>query len=322
MSSLIRQLSSFGPPCEPDTQFFTGEYIGLELELENFNEPTLEQHNTLNSYWTLTNDDSLRGRGIEFVFNRPLCNSDISKAISDFQQFKNSFRAPYKLLASLRTSCHVHLNIGDMDEREMSNLILISIMYEPLLYRLVGKSRYFNNNCVPIHNNPEVANIVNSLRQLPLYKQQNRQYQDICNDIIVGADYLGKYCGINISSIFKNDRGSLEFRMCEGTTNTFLIKNWIKTVIRLKELAKNTEFVTELLTFCENGQTSNLTPETLLHLLVKPDSFLYKRAMSFTDHDTLVCDIITGVESAKNVVTLSETGEDCLKNVNTYLKTA
>lgn len=324
MLNLLRNPSDHYPIGEPDAQFSTGEFIGLELELENYHRGlSNHQYELINEHWALTSDGSLRNGGIEFVFRQPMCNSDITKAITQFSLLKNSFKGSNKLVASLRTSCHVHLNVCDLDVHTLSNLLLISVMYEPLLYRLVGRARVFNNNCVPIHDNPIVANIIYKLRQLPLYQQGNSAvYEMLQEDIRYHSDVLGKYCGINISSIFKESRGSLEFRMCEGTTNTHLIRNWVKTIIHLKDLARNVEFMTDLFVLCEGGDVEGLTSEHLLHTLVKPNSFLYKRALSFTDHETLVADITTGLDSIKQTITLIETGDNSLDAVNAYLKTA
>jgi hypothetical protein len=215
------------PKCESDSaEGLPKEYrVGLEVELENIKDSEVPK----NYKWLVEDDGSLKVHGREFIFKRPLSGSAIEVAMNQLDKILSKNEAS----ASSRTSVHVHIDVLDMSREQLIDFIRVYTILEKVLYRVGGFHRYTNNNCLPIGSSDQLAHTVSSLKG------------SIDNDahFIRTLMCCKKYSGCNLRSIvFGIDdglkgRGSLEFRMHEGTTDTVRIVNWIKVLLKVKKYA-------------------------------------------------------------------------------------
>lgn len=223
-------------------------FIGVEVEVENsLHSPEewefclLYDDDLKHSQFNCVHDGSLKNAGAEFVFREPLYGKDVIttvKSLSDISKFNKR-----RFITSGRTSVHVHVDVSTMDLRSFKNYLLLCILLERGMYLAVGDNRYLNNNCVPITDNKEVAEVIKHLELCEFFDTAPEEAVDkYYNELINLCCRTSKYCSINISSVYKYERGkprgSLEFRIHKGSTNTVDILKWISFLISLKKAAE------------------------------------------------------------------------------------
>lgn len=209
--------------------------VGLEVELENTDRHDMKVHEGLMKWWKATNDGSLKVAGTELVLRRPLSGQELEDSLSELERYFQT-EAGKRCTAGARTSIHLHLDILDMTRQEFYRLLLLYSIFETSLYKLVGPSRWDNNNCLPVAGTHPFVEAVNALKG----KVRDRVREDLINY----SSESGKYCGLNLSSLFASsqevplaDRGSLEFRMHEGTCDVDKVRLWVDVVQRMKSFA-------------------------------------------------------------------------------------
>lgn len=215
----------YGHPAEDllyerSVEFPTNNRIGLEIELEGFLEPF--DASDLHPYWEVINDDSLRDYGKEFRFTRPIFGLDLSNALSQIEEFLSDYQKLYgTVCASDRTSVHAHIDVRDMNVSELVNLQTLYLTVEKLLYHVAGSGRYDNIYCLP---SGEMRDTLNRMSML------------VAGDPHTFVTGCAKYEAFNSLSI--QQRGSIEFRHHEGTTDIGRLRLWCRALISLKEAAR------------------------------------------------------------------------------------
>lgn len=173
--------------------------IGIEIELEQVYLKTTPTH------WKTINDGSLKDKGKEFT----LAVWDTS-ALDELKHLYSFFEIKPK--TTKRTSVHIHVDLTEFTEEQLTTLIKLYIIFERTLFRYTGK-RNNNNFCVPVQDR-----VITTLT----------------------SESFPKYSAIHLFP--RTDNGdnlcTLEFRHLTGTTNIKLIHGWIKIIGDLTKAAK------------------------------------------------------------------------------------
>lgn len=214
--------------------------VGVELELENIcvaNHPHQTNTPLPNKYWNAVTDGSLR-HGTEFVFKGALFGANITGALDEMTNFLTLFkRSGEPVEITERCSVHVHLDVRDMSDAELTNLILIYLLFERVIFGHISPSRLKNTYCRPLSD----SSFKHTLIQLRNEEGNMHRVADIVRD------QCDKYSALNVLPILRF--GSIEFRHHQGTKNMEQIKNWINIIMKLKVLAKETGIATLLLSY-------------------------------------------------------------------------
>ena len=89
--------------------------VGIEVEMEG---DGLIAKRT--PFWSVTNDGSLRGRGLEFVLREPVTRERVAEAIDELEKLQvNGWDD------SDRTGVHVHINCQTLTWLETLNFIVL-----------------------------------------------------------------------------------------------------------------------------------------------------------------------------------------------------
>lgn len=190
------------------------EMLGIEIELENVS-------GRLRSlYWVEKSDGSLRNNGREFVFRGPLGGVDLFKALSEagkhFYEIKPS--------ATWRCSTHVHMDVRDMEVKELKSLILLYTIFEEVLFKCSGYNRYRNNFGPAFGFAQQQIEVLSNIWHL-----SDSEFLDR----VLGC--WSKYSSLNLLPIGRF--GSVEFRIANALTATGELIRLCNRFLMLKEWA-------------------------------------------------------------------------------------
>jgi hypothetical protein len=192
----------------------TSVAIGIEVEMEYWKNIGSGLHEHL---WGFKGDGSLRNNGMEAI-SVPVKGEWIRYAL------KTLFEVISKVKFTPRTSIHIHLDVRQLNQKQLTAFILVYLSVESLLYKFVGKERDDSIYCVPLYT----TTLVNSL-------------VDLLNKSIVRNDYSNsRYAGLNLDSLRKF--GTLEFRQLHGTHDTTKIMNWINLIFKIYQFSLHSDF--------------------------------------------------------------------------------
>lgn len=216
--------------------------IGIEIEMESCPN-SAELTRALKPFWSAVEDGSLRNYGLEVV-SEPLFGEDLSISLDHLASSleDNGIRPTF----SHRTSVHIHMDVGDMTAEELTRLILLYIIFEPLLYNYVGEKRKHSIYAIPIYK------LCYGFYYFSLYSAiiaavKDKDYTSLAPLFVKTK----KYTGLNLKPIVAsnararlddenahNDTGGhIEFRHHYGTKNPVEIKQWINILMSLKRAA-------------------------------------------------------------------------------------
>lgn len=224
--------------------------FGVEIEVEGNN--LVEVHE---KYWNSVNDGSLRGESFEYVFKKPLIQSDSTKALMYLKErLKES-----TLKFSFRTSVHVHVNVQDLEYTQLLNMIYTYLLIEEPLMTFCGKERKGNRFCLRLQ---DAEGLLDTL--IPMFKDMD-YFEDIKEETI-------RYSAINLAALRKF--GSLEFRAMQGNLNVDKISTWTKALFNLREFAQSVENPRNVIELFQNNK-----PIDFLNLVLKDvtPSFVYPK---------------------------------------------
>lgn len=183
--------ASFAP--HPQVQGVIG--CGVEIELENVGEARLDTQ-----YWRTTTDGSLRNNGREFVFNGPQGGEALFNACVEL----DSFLVRQNPEGNWRCSTHVHVDMRDKEVEQLKKIIVGAIVYEKLLFRLSGFSRYKNNFCASFGVAQDQIRIL-----AEAWNRNDRSF------LTLVTNQWDKYSALNLKPLAQY--GSIEFRLSEAT---------------------------------------------------------------------------------------------------------
>lgn len=218
----------------PDVTIVGTRSVGIEVEVEN------ARGMDSSHFWSCITDHSLRNHGAELVMRAPLGGADLRNALNDL---RGTLRKHPNLHCSERTSLHVHIDVRDLSLVQVRNILATYTATEAALYKMSGKSRYDNIYC---------PGITSALAQIGVMRRVMSDYT------FEGGVYdWCKYTGINLHSI--SERGSIEFRSHEGTTDVRRIMQWTNILLTLVEYAISQPSPESILADANKGASVLLT---------------------------------------------------------------
>lgn len=208
-------------------------YIGVEIELENVNNPTLFDDQDLIAckqvLWAQKADGSLRNNGQEFISSFGTTINLLPLSLNVLDHYLVQIRP--EAVANARTGLHVHYNVQGLSLYELMNVLFLYSTIEPAFFYYSG-NRFDNIFCVPwCENKYTIGDIILGSAFSSKYNRA---------DQFRWRNY-SKYCGLNVSTVATF--GTLEFRMHKGSKDTEEIMNWVKAIDALFTYAKNTDLI-------------------------------------------------------------------------------
>jgi hypothetical protein len=224
----------------PSTLFGTTRPIGIELELEG-TQSLLKEIAGKTKYWAPIEDHSLYYEGIELVSTNkkenetdgyviPIAGEHIDAAMKELAILMNRYAASTRRFSEVikpiprtsdRTSNHVHIGVLDFDNKKLKELYLNYLIFEPLLFSIVGHRREENIFCYPSRLQ---AKVLDRLYAWPTTEGFNRQFF---------LDHFKKYEAFNMRAVA--EKGTVESRHRSGEYNYNSIENWIRILLKLVE---------------------------------------------------------------------------------------
>ncbi len=211
-----KEIPSFAlsPPPKLDNMF------GMEVEIEGCRRFIEEYQAMLSPEWGVTQDNSLRntrgGVGLEFV-SVPLTYTQLIQAVVKLYK-QTGFKEEN---FSDRCSIHVHANVTDFTQEQLSALALFYQAIEDVLFDFVGHYRDTNIYCIPWSQCRMNHDLVTSIMDNGgVYKLKGWQ----------------KYTALNLLPILY--QGTVEFRHMHGTANQDKICAWLTILNNLICLSK------------------------------------------------------------------------------------
>lgn len=177
--------------------------IGIEFEVENVG----DMDSAKTEYVKLTEDNSLRNHGIEFITPPAKYREVVYIAENLFK--RNKFTAENY---SERCSTHVHVNCTNLTFEQLASALMLYQVFEKMLYNFIGNNRDENIFCVPWSETQLNYSIVDAL--LTTGSKSLRTWQ--------------KYTGLNLLPLFH--QGTVEFRQMHGHCDLELLKTWLNII--------------------------------------------------------------------------------------------
>lgn len=263
----------------PSPLLVSDAHVGIEIECQTSRNPLNPR--VLSEYWDTVPEGSING--YELVLSRPSSGVEITNALSVLEtsmptsRFSNAFAET--------TSTHVHVNCLDMTVVQMINFIVLSVMFEKVLYNYVEPHRNKNHFCLPITDAKDVLNRIN------LFVREYRQTPQSARRLMEGlfSQSRCKYAGINLSSLVRY--GTLEFRMHHGTCEFDPIIRWVNILLSIREYAMG-----------EGREPVNIL-ETKQEVGI--ESIFYEVLGSYSNilsYEGVEADILHGIRHAQDIV--------------------
>lgn len=177
--------------------------------------------------WATEDDGSLRGafpiQRAEYVLRKPLPYKGVEKALNVL----NKTQAAAKLNFSFRTSCHVHMNVLNLNEVQITNTIYTYLLLEPVLFEYCGKERQGNRFCLRLSDAEFLMEYV-----------REHIKKGFAFSTGIGGDAV-RYAAINLAAIGRY--GSLEFRGMRGTMDPQILLPWVRVLLNIRSFAEKSK---------------------------------------------------------------------------------
>lgn len=197
--------------------------VGIELEVEGVRRGS--GHFSAWPHvrnWVSKGDGSLRN-GQEYVTRTPVKVDD---------KLKGRIGSLVTALSgnvtndSIRTSCHVHVNVLPLTPIELVVGCTSFWLVEEILSDYWGEERKGNSYALRLSDGMNLENVISALGTKKFFKLPSSTYE------ITG---LQRYSALNLSAFEKH--GSVEFRGMRGTVDTDILHNWVRTVHHIMHTA-------------------------------------------------------------------------------------
>lgn len=193
--------------------------FGVEIEVEGANLPT----DPIGG-WNKVDDGSLRGEfprtRCENVFRGPVPKDQAKYLITALAKAHSEAN----VLMSFRTSVHVHMNVQPLFQCELSTLLYLYVLMEPMLIKFCGDERIGNRFCLRCI---DAESVIDNMIHIA------RRGAEVAHRI--GGEQ--RYSAINLAAIAKY--GSVEFRGMRGTLDVDTLHKWLDILDALRVYALN-----------------------------------------------------------------------------------
>ncbi|AGK87027.1 amidoligase [Pseudoalteromonas phage RIO-1] len=208
-----------------------GCYLGIEVELENVTKEVtkydeVKYHKLTQNLVRCIKDGSLRNHGAEFIFNQPLMygSREFEQSINYIEKTCSTLQA----VSSPRTSTHYHLNVTDLTPSQLSNLMYMSLLIEPVLMKYCSEYRQHNRFCLPTWQSDVLHDLRNCLKWVA---------EGVADDAAYFSVDRTKYSSISLHRL--SDLGTVEYRMFDGTYNSAVHRNIGKLLNFLRRISQH-----------------------------------------------------------------------------------
>lgn len=209
--------------------------IGLELEVafKNVYDGTslgrsLLQNGSLADFWIATEDGSIGEGGCEFVMKHPHALDDY--ALMYIHSLMTTLQATPGFWVNSACGTHIHVDCMNATKRQIAIFIVLCMVVQDLMFQLCDKRRRFSNFAVKLVPSRQLAQTVVSM----LYGIKSESVSEIYKYRPYIENNQFKYSGINLWSLTKNERGSIEFRMFPGVTTYDELVFWTQLVAAVR----------------------------------------------------------------------------------------
>lgn len=197
--------------------------IGLEFEIENIQEYMRDIEFTRDldglKYWTTHHEGSIRNAGLEFVTRSGVQDKDILAALLELKKLlKKSKTAEF----SDRCSLHAHFDMSIMTFNNLKNFILLTLIFEDLLFKFASTTRKYSNYCTP-----------HSFGQYHTYLKKLVTIDSFADLHLFTTSYGDKYSSINLVPLGRF--GTIEIRNHPGTFNFSNVILWINIISSIRD---------------------------------------------------------------------------------------
>lgn len=208
--------------------------IGIEVEVEGLHLP----RNDI-KHWRVEDDHSLKGReNAEYVLSKPLYYNKVEDGLQSLTEaLKDS-----QIDSSVRAGVHVHINVQDLNLRELANFVTMYLVVEDLLLDVCGEGRQSNLFCLKACEAEYWVKRVGDFFR-------HGHIEELNTDSI-------RYSSMNLAALPKY--GSVEFRAMRTPQNIMDIKPWVDTIYHMKELSRGYEDATKIIEYYSSCDLADL----------------------------------------------------------------
>ena len=191
--------------------------LGFELELEKHQGDWAEVDG-----WVQTDDGSLRGRRVEYIFDGPAGGLLAEERINNMVRYlMDSPPAP-----TFRCSTHLHMDMSTADWNVYEKTVLAYMVFEDAFFDQVDRERRHSNFCIPFINNDWLSSYFG--RNVLGQTSENHKYHFI--------QRWSKYSALNLNVTAVH--GTIEFRGSHALTTS---EEFLGVALRMLSLRKMAE---------------------------------------------------------------------------------
>ena len=226
--------------------------VGIEIEMEgkNFPDPISFTRET-NDAWTGHHDGSLRGSSTELVLSKPVPRDKVKGVLSAAKAVLAD--AGTKVIPSVRTGVHVHINVRHLTEEEVYKFMFCWFLFESVLVRYCGEDREGNLFCL---RGTEAEAYMEALEEAVRNNDFNVLYTDEL-----------RYSAMNPKALI--EYGSLEFRCLKTPKDILDVEEWVNILLKVKDFSQTIEDPVEMLDMISRVGGDVLAEECFGELLPK-----------------------------------------------------
>ena len=219
--------------------------LGFEVELEGG-----DGHWPHIPGWATTDDGSLRGNRIEYIFDGPLGGADAEAALVAFEAAMEL----YQPQPTFRCSTHVHMDMRLCDWNEYEKTVLAYMVFEDSFFDQADRYRRNSNFCIPFMNNDWFSAQFGRkviARAEPVHKFD-------------GVARWTKYSALNLNVTAAH--GSIEFRGSEALLTVEKLQALALRMLSVRKLAVDNKAMSHL-------DFINMLLEANIHEVFIPGAF-------------------------------------------------
>lgn len=235
MSATVQEVFGIRGPgpgrSDPDDTFLINDrLVGVEIEIEGYNDRASDDTRKLRDYWDITNDGSLRGPAVELVLSRPLWGRRLKEAIDVAYNWINKHR----LHPSNRTALHLHVDVRDFTLQQVINSMGAYLAFEECIFERYADDRKNNLFCVALNRADGHMRELGLVQRMIGMEANERILRPLCAQF---TDRTLRYSAVNLSSLA--ELGTLEFRQLETPTDKETVYEWINLITSLVVRSKD-----------------------------------------------------------------------------------
>jgi hypothetical protein len=207
--------------------------VGIEVEVEKITKEIALPV----KLWQVKDDLSLRNHGKEYT-TPPMNPEQAFTALLLLWEVLYKASGEIKPDFSWRTSIQFHINAMELEEEEFCKFLLLTLVFEQVLFSLIGEERENSNFCVPLCRSHLMAPLGEYLRgEIPLVKLHEIW------DGPGGGSGQYKYSATNLARLGgENGIGTVEFRHLGGSNDLKLVCLWLSIILHLYKAAITMNF--------------------------------------------------------------------------------